>query len=73
MLKSNAIHLMKSDTCEEAMKKVPKKRYQCTDLNTACYELLLSVTFTYLEDLWIVLQLQSLDMNPIRKHLTEWH
>ena len=61
--------------CEEAMKKVPPKRYHRTDnsltlhVMTFCYQLHTLI----IEDLWIVLQLQSLDMNPIRKHVAEWH
>ena len=52
------------------MKNVPPKHYH---RNTACYELFLLVTCTYLEDLLIVLQLQSLDMNPMGKHMAEWY
>ena len=57
------------------MKKVPPKRYHRTDNSltlhfmTCCYQLHILI----IEDLWIVLQLQSLDMNPIRKHVAEWH
>ena len=60
--------------CQEAMKKVPPKRYHRTDNSLTLHIMsLLSVTCTYLEDLWIVLQLQSLYMNPMRKHMAEWH
>ena len=59
---------------EEAMKKVPPKRYHRTDNSLTlhvitCYQLHILI----IEDLWIVLQLQSLDMNPNRKHVAEWH
>ena len=60
--------------CEEAMKKVPPKRYHRTDNSLTLHVMnLLSVTCTYFEDLWVVLQLQSLYMNPRRKHMAEWH
>ena len=45
--------------CQEAMKKVPTKRYHRTDNSLTLHLMsLLSITCTYLEDLWIVLQLQ---------------
>ena len=61
--------------CDEAMKKVPPKRYHRTDnsltlhVKTCCYQLRILI----IEDLLIVLQLQSLDMNPIWKYMAEWH
>ena len=61
--------------CEEAMKKVPSKHYRRTNnsltlhVMSCCYQLHVLI----LKDLWIVLQPQSLDMNPMRKHMAEWH
>ena len=59
---------------EEAMKKVLPKCYHRTDnsltmhVMNCCYQLHVLILKT-----WIILQLQSLGMNPMRKHMAEWH
>ena len=73
MVKSNAIHF--EIRCQETLKKVPPKSNHRTDNSLTLHDIsfFLSVTCTYLEHLWIVLQLQSLNMIPMRKHMAEWH